>query len=80
MGNQELDGVWIGVDSTWYLSAFIPKAGGFKLVMSGDPKPNGKTQEAEKVTVGLQATAAILKGLGVPDVTIPALHQSFDIA
>lgn len=29
---------------------------------------------------GLQAMAAILKDLGVPDVTIPALHQSFDIA
>jgi YidC/Oxa1 family membrane protein insertase len=62
VGNQTLDGAWIGVDSTWYLSAFIPKVGGFKLVMSGEPKPNGKSQEAARVTVGLQATAAIPPG------------------
>jgi len=62
VGNQTLDGAWIGVDSTWYLSAFIPKAGGFKLVVAGEPKPNGKNQEAARVTVGLQATAAIPPG------------------
>jgi len=60
VGNQALDGAWIGVDSTWYLSALIPKAGGFKLVMSGEPKPDGK--EAARVTVALQATAAIPAG------------------
>ena len=60
VGNQTLDGAWIGVESTWYVSALIPKAGGFKLVMSGEPKPDGK--EAARVTVGLQATAAIPAG------------------
>ena len=29
---------------------------------------------------GLTAMAEILKQQGVPDVTIPALHQSFDLA
>jgi YidC/Oxa1 family membrane protein insertase len=60
VGNQTIEGAWIGVDSTWYLSAFVPKGGGFKLVMSGDPKPDGK--EAARVTVGLQATAVIPAG------------------
>jgi YidC/Oxa1 family membrane protein insertase len=61
-GNQTLDGAWIGVDSTWYLAAFIPKAGGFKLVVAAEPNPDGKPQEGAKVTVGLQATAAIAAG------------------
>jgi YidC/Oxa1 family membrane protein insertase len=62
VGNQSLDGQWIGVDSTWYLAAFIPKAGGFRLAMAAEPKANGKGQEAAKITVGLQATAAIPAG------------------
>ncbi|TMK74471.1 MAG: membrane protein insertase YidC [Actinobacteria bacterium] len=62
VGNQLLDGAWVAVDSTWYLAAFIPKTGGFKLAISGDPKPEGKNQEAAKVTVGLQTTAAIAPG------------------
>ena len=62
VGNQTHEGAWIGVDSTWYLAALVPKAGGFKLVISGEPKPDSKGQEAAKVTVGLQTTAAIAPG------------------
>jgi YidC/Oxa1 family membrane protein insertase len=60
VGSQSIDGTWIGIGSTWYLAALIPKAGGFKLVTLADPKPEGK--DYGKVTVGIQATAAIPPG------------------
>jgi YidC/Oxa1 family membrane protein insertase len=62
VGGQTLDGTWIGIGSTWYLAAMIPKTGGFKLVTSAEPKAEGKGQETGKVTVGLQATATIPPG------------------
>lgn len=61
VGNQTLDGTWMGIGSTWYLVAFIPKAGGFRLVASGEAKPNGK-EETGKVTIGVVATPTIAAG------------------
>jgi YidC/Oxa1 family membrane protein insertase len=62
VSNQTVDGAWIGVGSTWYLAAFIPKTGGFKLTMRTDPKPAGKPDEHGKVVVGVHTTAAIAAG------------------
>ena len=62
VSNQTLDGEWIGVGSTWYLAALIPKSGGFKLITSSESKPGGKGEETSKVVVGVRATAAIPPG------------------
>ena len=57
---QSLDGAWIGIGSTWYIAAVIPKSPGFKLVTAVEPKVEGK--DFGKITVGVQATATILPG------------------
>ena len=62
VGSHTVDGAWIGIGSTWYIAAFIPKTGGFKLVAVGEPKPDAKSEERGKVTVGVRATAAIAAG------------------
>jgi YidC/Oxa1 family membrane protein insertase len=62
VGNHTIDGAWVGIGSTWYIAAFIPKSGGFKLIASGEAKPDGKGEETGKVTVGVRATAAIPPG------------------
>jgi YidC/Oxa1 family membrane protein insertase len=62
VGNQTIDGAWIGIGSTWYLAAFIPKSGGFTLIASSAAKPDAKGEETGKVTVGVRATAAIPPG------------------
>jgi YidC/Oxa1 family membrane protein insertase len=62
VGSHAVDGAWIGIGSTWYIAAFIPKSGGFKLVAAGEPKADPKDGETGKVTVGVRATAAIPAG------------------
>jgi YidC/Oxa1 family membrane protein insertase len=62
VGSQTIDGAWIGVGSTWYLAALIPKSGGFKLTASGEARPGAKGEQTGKVTVGVQATPAIPPG------------------
>lgn len=62
VGTHTVDGAWVGIGSTWYIAAFIPRSGGFKLVATGDPKSDGKGEGTGKVTVGAQATAAIAPG------------------
>jgi YidC/Oxa1 family membrane protein insertase len=62
VGNQTIDGAWIGVGSTWYLAAFIPKSGGFTLIASGEARPDAKGEQTGKVTVGVRATPAIPPG------------------
>ena len=62
VGTHTVEGSWVGIGSTWYIAAFIPKSGGFKLVAAGEPKPDGKGEGTGKVTVGVQATAAIAPG------------------
>src|SRR5262249_61316292 len=34
---KDLEGDWIGVDSTWYLAALMPKTPGFKLTTNREP-------------------------------------------
>jgi YidC/Oxa1 family membrane protein insertase len=62
VGNHTVDGAWVGIGSTWYIAALIPKSGGFKLVLAGEPKPDGKGEGTGKVTVGVRATASIAPG------------------
>ena len=62
VGNHTVDGSWMGVGSTWYLVAFIPKAGGFKLTAAGEAKADAKDGETGKVTVGVRATPTIAPG------------------
>jgi YidC/Oxa1 family membrane protein insertase len=62
VGTQTIDGNWVGVDSTWYLVAFIPKAGGFKLTAVSEAKPDAKDGPTSKVTVGVRATPTIAPG------------------
>ena len=60
--NHTLDGAWVGIGSTWYLAALIPRSGGFKLVTSAEAKPDAKNGEAGRVTVGVRATPTIAPG------------------
>jgi YidC/Oxa1 family membrane protein insertase len=62
VGNHTVEGAWVGIGSTWYLAAFIPKSRGFQLVATGEPKPDSKGEETGRVTVGVRATAAIARG------------------
>ena len=62
VGNHTIDGAWMGIGSTWYLAALIPKTGGFKLTASGETKPEAKNGEPVRVTVGARATPTIAPG------------------
>jgi YidC/Oxa1 family membrane protein insertase len=63
VGTHTIDGSWVGVGSTWYLVAFVPKAGGFKLTAAGEAKPDDpKAETTGKVTVGVRATPTIAPG------------------
>jgi YidC/Oxa1 family membrane protein insertase len=62
VGNQVIDGEWIGIGSTWYVAAFVPKSGGFKLIASSEARPGAKAEDPPRVTVGVRATAAIPAG------------------
>ncbi|MBI1848563.1 MAG: membrane protein insertase YidC [Candidatus Rokubacteria bacterium] len=64
VGNHAVDGTWIGVGSTWYLAAFIPKSPGFKLVASTEtlPPPGGKGDPDIRTTIAVQATPTIAPG------------------
>ena len=62
VGNHTVDGAWIGIGSTWYLAAFMPKSGGFKLTASGEAKADAKDGETGKVTIGVRATPTIGPG------------------
>ena len=66
VGDKVVDGSWIGVGSVWYLSALVPRSPGFKLVMSGDPKPpaakNGADKPAPQVRIAVRAAPTIAPG------------------
>jgi YidC/Oxa1 family membrane protein insertase len=62
VGNHIVDGAWMGIGSTWYLAALIPKTGGFKLIASGEAKAEAKNGEVVRVTVGVRATPTIAPG------------------
>ncbi len=56
---QALDGEWIGLDSTWYLAALLPRAGGFGLVAVTESGDGGSPGMA---TITVQATPTIAPG------------------
>jgi YidC/Oxa1 family membrane protein insertase len=58
------DGAWIGVGSTWYLAALLPKTPGFRMVASGEPKGcEGKGPDpVGRLTIAVQATPTIAPG------------------
>src|SRR5439155_502450 len=61
---KELEGEWIGLDSTWYLAALIPKTPGFKLATNreaaGEAK-NGIVSVAMKAMQALQPQVNALR-------------------
>jgi len=65
------EGRWIGIESEWYLAAFVPQSPGFRVTearLSADRAPEGAASDAkpangkpgETVEVGLRATLPIL--------------------
>jgi YidC/Oxa1 family membrane protein insertase len=62
VGSRTLEGAWMGLDSTWYIAALIPKSGGFRLTASGESRADAKNGEGAKVTIGVQATPTIAPG------------------
>jgi YidC/Oxa1 family membrane protein insertase len=59
--SRQLDGEWIGTGSTWYLTAFIPKTPGFRLMTAANTtKSNGNAEV--QATVGVRAAPTILPG------------------
>jgi YidC/Oxa1 family membrane protein insertase len=64
VGNQQIDGAWIAVGSTWYLAALIPKSAGFRLMMAGESKKaEGKDGGTEvSVSIAARATPTLAPG------------------
>jgi YidC/Oxa1 family membrane protein insertase len=61
----EIDGQWIALDSVWYVSALVPRSGGFKLAMSAEKPPESREAvkgPAGRVTIALRATPTIAPG------------------
>src|SRR5262249_8015613 len=56
---KELEGDWIGLDSTWYLAALIPKTPGFKLATNREAAGDAKNGV---VSVAVKATPTIAPG------------------
>jgi len=56
---KEVEGEWIGLDSTWYLAALLPKTPGFRLTTHGDSAGDAKNGT---VTIAVRATPTIAPG------------------
>jgi len=54
---REVEGEWIGLDSTWYVAALLPKTSGFRLTAEGAGDAKNGT-----VTVAVRATPTIAPG------------------
>jgi YidC/Oxa1 family membrane protein insertase len=60
VGNHTVDGAWIGMGSTWYLAALIPKTSGFKLVATTDTLGASARGEPDvRANIAAQATPTI---------------------
>jgi YidC/Oxa1 family membrane protein insertase len=59
IGAKDVEGEWIGLDSTWYLTALLPKTPGFRLLASGE---SGGDSKNGIVTVSVRATPTIAPG------------------
>ena len=55
-------GEWVGLESEWYLSAFIPKSEGFQLieVTQSETKPGAESKPASIAEVGVRASISSL--------------------
>ena len=54
-------GQWVGLESEWYLTAFIPKTGGFQLVEAKRSETrSGSDKPVESVDIGVRAAIASL--------------------
>jgi YidC/Oxa1 family membrane protein insertase len=62
VGSHVIEGEWIGLDSTWYLSALVPRSPGFTLVASGEPPAHVKDPQPGHVTIAVRATPTIAPG------------------
>jgi len=62
LANFRGPGQWVGLESDWYLSALVPKSGGFQLVEGrlAETKP-GNQKPTEIAEVGLQASLPSLE-------------------
>lgn len=50
------EGAWVGLESEWYLAAFIPKSAGIKVTEAKLPAAQGGGQPPQAVQVGLRAS------------------------
>lgn len=62
IGNRAFDGEWVGMDSTWYITALIPRSPGFQLFAISEGKLDSAGKGNGQVTVGLRATPRIEPG------------------
>src|SRR5262249_31938377 len=59
IGTRDMEGEWIGLDSTWYVAALLPKTPGFRLTAHGDFASDAKNGI---VTIAIRATPTIAPG------------------
>jgi YidC/Oxa1 family membrane protein insertase len=66
VAGQQFEGQWIGLGSVWYLSALVPRSGGWQVALSADAKPNdaksGANGPSGRIAVALRATPTIGPG------------------
>lgn len=61
--DQQIDGDWIALDTGYYVTALIPKSGGFKLLTRSEaPAGDQKNGRAARVTIEVRATPTIAPG------------------
>jgi YidC/Oxa1 family membrane protein insertase len=62
VGQQTVNGQWIGMGSVWYLTALIPKTQGFQLQAVAEPPRKNGEQPAAKTTIASVANPTIAPG------------------
>jgi YidC/Oxa1 family membrane protein insertase len=61
--DRQIEGEWIALDTGYYLTALIPKSGGFKLVTRSEAVPVGQpVPRTARATVEVRATPTIAPG------------------
>ena len=66
VSGHTVDGDWIALGSTWYLSALVPKTPGFKLIVSSEERApqvkNGGAAPAGRAGIAVRATPTVAGG------------------
>lgn len=63
IGSQVIDGAWVALDSTWYISAVVPRTPGFKLIAAGaEKKSDAKNGVETHVSIAARAMPTIPPG------------------